>query len=254
MAAPMSLVWTWQFQMPVAADDDDRVADRAPALLEVLDPVVGEVAEEHHLVPLSPAASPPARRRSRPGAGDRSPPERLGQRLAVDHVQGGVEEQQVPGAAGVDHAGVLQHRQQVRRPRPARSGRRRGRRARRRRARPRRRPPPARRVGALAHHGEDRALDRREHGLVGGVGGDPQRLGDRGAGRPRRRLEVEAMPRRIWERITPLLPRAPISEPWLIASHVGDQLVRRRLASRRRRRRACAPCWCRCRRRAPGTR
>ena len=31
----------------------------------------------------------------------------------------------------------------------------------------------------------------------------------------------EASPRRIWDRITPELPRAPISEPWLIASQVG---------------------------------
>ena len=29
------------------------------------------------------------------------------------------------------------------------------------------------------------------------------------------------MPRRIWDRITPELPRAPISEPWLIALHTA---------------------------------
>ena len=36
----------------VAADDDDRVADRTPALLERLDPVVDEIHEVHDLVPL----------------------------------------------------------------------------------------------------------------------------------------------------------------------------------------------------------
>ena len=37
-----------------------------------------------------------------------------------------------------------------------------------------------------------------------------------------RPFSVEAMPRMICDRITPLLPRAPISEPWLMASHVGS--------------------------------
>ena len=40
IAAPMSLVCTWQFHRPVAADDDDRVADLAPRLLERLDVLV----------------------------------------------------------------------------------------------------------------------------------------------------------------------------------------------------------------------
>ena len=31
---------------------------------------------------------------------------------------------------------------------------------------------------------------------------------------------VAASPRKIWLRITPLFPRAPINDPWLIASHV----------------------------------
>ncbi len=28
-------------------------------------------------------------------------------------------------------------------------------------------------------------------------------------------------PRRIWDRITPELPRAPMSDPWLMALHVA---------------------------------
>ena len=34
-----------------------------------------------------------------------------------------------------------------------------------------------------------------------------------------RGANVSARPRRIWERITPELPRAPMREPWRIASH-----------------------------------
>ena len=34
---------------------------------------------------------------------------------------------------------------------------------------------------------------------------------------------VPVRPRRIWLRMTPLLPRAPMSDPWLIASHVGPR-------------------------------
>ncbi len=33
---------------------------------------------------------------------------------------------------------------------------------------------------------------------------------------------VVTSPRKIWLKITPLLPRAPISDPWLMASHVGS--------------------------------
>ena len=87
-----------------------------------------------------------------------------------------------------------------------------------------------RRLGRLADDGEDRALDRLEHRLVGAGRGRRQRLGDP-VPRRRRRVpfSVDVRPRRIWLRITPLLPRAPISEPWLIASHVGVELGGRRL-------------------------
>ncbi len=35
------------------------------------------------------------------------------------------------------------------------------------------------------------------------------------------RRKISASPRRIWERITPELPRAPISDPWAIASQTS---------------------------------
>ena len=50
MAAPMSLVWMWQFHRPSPADHDDGVADAGPHLLERLDGVVGRGQEVHHLV------------------------------------------------------------------------------------------------------------------------------------------------------------------------------------------------------------
>ena len=75
---------------------------------------VGEVAEEHHLVALLTdvelAVEPDAvgdgagrRRRTAPAS---VVGRRLGQRFAVDDVEGGVEQQQVAGAAGVDDTGV----------------------------------------------------------------------------------------------------------------------------------------------------
>ena len=93
----------------------------------------------------------------------------LGQRHAVDHVQRRVEEQQVPGPAGVDDTGVLQHRQQLGRvvERPLAGIARRPQRVDQRRVAGRRRLGG---LGALAHDREDRALDRLEHGLVGAGG------------------------------------------------------------------------------------
>ena len=54
-----------------------------------------------------------------------------------------------------------------------------------------------------------------------------QRLGERGAGDATSACSLErgGNPRMIWLRITPLLPRAPISEPWLMASHVAVEIV-----------------------------
>jgi hypothetical protein len=113
----------------------------------------------------------------------------LGDGPAVDHVEQGVEEQHEAGAPGVDHpasastgswSGVVLQR--LGRRRPGRSATVDQRRRRRPSTAPRRpRPSP--------HHGEDRALDRPHHRLVGGVGGGPQRPGQRRArrSRPRRR-------------------------------------------------------------------
>jgi hypothetical protein len=108
----------------VATDDDDRVADVPPTLLEGTDVVVGEVAQEHHLVTLLADVELAVDPRRSVGDGvERHADDaaacfrpRVGEVFAVDHVQGGVEEQQEPGAAGIDHSGVLEHRQQVRRP------------------------------------------------------------------------------------------------------------------------------------------
>ena len=78
----------------------------------------------------------------------------------------------------------------------------------------RRRPRPRpRRRRRLAHDGEDRALDRPQHRLVGRRGGGLERLGEpapRAASSDRRALRYgRAMPRRIWLRMTPELPRRP---------------------------------------------
>ena len=125
----------------------------------------------------------------------------------------------------------------------------------RRRAWSRPRHRPLHRLGRRAHDGEDGALDRAQHRLVGGVGGA-------GGGRRRRRApdtassgaNVSARPRRICERITPELPRAPISDPWRIASQTALHVAPSRRRARRRPTRGSGPCSCRCRRRAPGTR
>ena len=73
-----------------------------------------------------------------------------------------------------------------------------------------------------AHDGEDRALDRTHHRLVRGVG----RVAE--AAHEHRRAPTSscsrhssARPRRICDRITPELPRAPMSEPRLIAWHTS---------------------------------
>jgi hypothetical protein len=159
----------------VAAYDDDRVPDRAPAGLELVDALVGEVHEVHHLVPL--LAHVEIAGMARGPMGDRCEHVAhgtgravvgfgLGERVARHDVQCGVEHQEIAGPARVDHAGVLQDRQEI--------------------GGPLERHPPlvARRadhlleratavgrdprgLGGLAGHGEDRALDRVPHGLVG---------------------------------------------------------------------------------------
>ena len=79
------------------------------------------------------------------------------------------------------------------------------------------------RFGDLAHDREDRALDRAHHRLVRRVGGAPESAHARSpAGTCVERRQVSATPRRICERITPELPRAPMSEPRLIAWHTSS--------------------------------
>ena len=106
----------------VAADDDDRVADRPQPCFRASMFGVGEVTEEHHLVALLADVELAVDSRRAVGDGvergadDAAAGVRLGlrQRFAVDDVQGGVEQQQVPRSAGVDDAGVLEHGEQVR--------------------------------------------------------------------------------------------------------------------------------------------
>ena len=65
--------------------------------------------------------------------------------------------------------------------------------------------------------GEDRALHRAHDRLVRRVGRRAQRGRDLGGGTCSTFRNVSARPRRIWLRITPELPRAPMSDPCAIA-------------------------------------
>jgi hypothetical protein len=82
-------------------------------------------------------------------------------------------------------------------------------------------------LGGASDHGEDRALHRIAHRLVRALGGHHQALGQRGPidGTVVAGGRVWVRPRRIWERITPLLPRAPMSAPWPMALHTAGQVV-----------------------------
>ena len=122
----------------VAADDDDRVAEVAPRGLEAVDAVVGRLEEVHHLVAeVGDAASPPRRSPSpacAPTAMLRVHLLGRGQRAVGHHVEARGEQQLEPATAGVDDAGLPQHRQQVGGARPPRRA-------------PRRRPARTRRRG-----------------------------------------------------------------------------------------------------------
>ena len=76
-----------------------------------------------------------------------------------------------------------------------------------------------RRLRGLADDGEDRALDRRasrRRRRPSDAAASAAR--PRSSRRPRRAsASTSVRPRRICERITPELPRAPMSEPWLMA-------------------------------------
>ena len=167
IAAPMSFVWTWQFQMPSPPTTTIESPMSPQPLLELLDAGVGEVAQEHHLVALLADVELAVDPGRAPGNGlergaDGRPGRLVGhrQRLAVDDVQGGVEQQQEPGPAGVDDTGVLQHRQQV------------GRRGERARARRRGRPagPPPRSPPSAAAPSAAAALSRTTVRIVPSIG------------------------------------------------------------------------------------
>ena len=220
----------------VAADDDDRVADAGPHVLEGGDRLVGRLEEVHDLVAEVGDAAVVVlvvgHRRQAVEVGVPASTAGSGTARPSTTWRSDVEQQEEPGAAGVDDAGLGEHGQHL-----GRAGqgvgaavaggvehRRRGRRLRRRRRG---------RLGRLPHDGEDRALDRLHHRAVGRRRRLGQRRGDTSA-RPARSpsRNTSARPRRIWDRITPELPRAPMSDPWLIALHVGA------MSAPRRRRRA----------------
>ena len=133
------------------------------------------------------------------------------QRATVDH---GEERRSSARtlAAGVDHARFLQHREE-----PgafdglAGGGGRAGRAA--------RRATLACFVGGLdrlgrgAHHGEDRAFDRPQHRLVRGVGRAAEPATRSAPDASSWSEKVSASLRRICDRMTPELPRAPMSDP-----------------------------------------
>ena len=68
-------------------------------------------------------------------------------------------------------------------------------------------------LGELADHRQHRPLDRLAHGAIGGVAHAAQRTRDRARRHSPTSPELSAAPRTICEKITPELPRAPISAP-----------------------------------------
>ena len=177
---------------PVAADDDDRVADPGPHVLEGGDRLVGRLEEVHDLVAQvghAPRAVGVAGRgvgrhhRGRQVAVELAPTDLgLGHRTAVDHREGRVDEQEQARAAGVDHARLGQHGQQL-----GRAGQRVGPGGASAVEHAHQRVTPLGGGGGtrrrLADHREDGALDRTHHRAVGRVAG-----GDQGGGHgPHRR-------------------------------------------------------------------
>ena len=136
---------------------------------------------------------------------------------AVDDVEHGVEQQQEPGPAGVDDAGLLEHGEQLGRAvegdLAGLAGA--GEHVDQRRAAGRSLP---RRLGALPHDGEDGALHGPLHGLVRQP--PTPRVSEAASTSPSTASwsrTTSVMPRRSWERMTPELPRAPMSDPWATA-------------------------------------
>ena len=171
-----------------AADDDDRVAERSPRVLEGRDRRVGRVEEVHHLVAQARNVVTAQMRLDREW---RLPDRGFGYRASVDDLEERREQQRESLAARVDDSGLAQHGQQVGSARDRGVGR---------VERVREQGDEVRfgqrldRLGRLADDGEDRALDRPQHRLVGRVGRAPHRRGElrrperrRAASTPRRR-------------------------------------------------------------------
>jgi hypothetical protein len=101
----------------------------------------------------------------------------LGQGTPVDHVEQGIDEQHEAGAAGVDHAGLGQHRQELG---GVLQGRGRGRRHRVQHLDQPGVTGAVRGVGGVAGDGEDRALHRAHDGGVGQPAGAEKSVGHAG--------------------------------------------------------------------------
>ena len=154
----------------LSTDHDDRVADRSPRGLEVVGPRVVEVEKEHHLVAqfahVDRAVLVVAHRHRLELLDRRSGRFiGLGHGLAVENVDERIEEEQVPGTTGVDHARILQDREEFGCPGECLT------------SRVARSPEHGDEVGTavgggtgalgrLAHHGEDGPLDRLQHRFV----------------------------------------------------------------------------------------
>ena len=114
-AAPMSSVWMWQFQMPSPPTTTIESPMPAHTSLKCEDGVVVGLEEVHDLVAQTVAVAVlvagvlhhvgvgPHRALAVPGLGQ----------APVDDVQRRVEEQHEPGAAGIDHPGLGEHRQHL---------------------------------------------------------------------------------------------------------------------------------------------
>ena len=209
----------------VAADHDDRVADAGPHVLERGDGVVVGLEEVHDLV-AQVAVARGRRRRAAPCRASITRARRdrlgLGQRAAVELRAG-------RRRAG---AGSRHRRRRPRRPASAPAAAR--------ACGPSASAPCARaasstatseppssfatavgRLRRLPHDGEDGALDRPHHRAVGRVGrGRRAPSANAGPSTASCSRNTSDMPRRTCDRITPELPRAPMSEPWLMALQV----------------------------------
>ena len=114
MAPPTSLVWMWQFHRP--SPPTTTMESPRPAHTSLKAPMVwsGACEEVHDLVAAGRCPLRPAPVGHGPGHGvghGRPARQHRGRRQgpAVDHRQGGVEEQEIARAAGVHHARLGQH-------------------------------------------------------------------------------------------------------------------------------------------------